>query len=481
MFKLINEKNNLIVMKFGGSCIQDANSFEQTANVIKNYLNDYKLIIVTSALKGITNKLIDFYIKSCEEAPECDFIIESLFKIHKNMIDEVIDDNKAEYSDTLDYLEENIEELTHLGRIVRLLRPSADIQDIIISYGEKLSTFILSQYLNSLDLGIRSQFISSDEIIITDDNFGNALPLLDETEELVIKKVIPILESKKIDLICITGFYGSTKDKKITTLGRGGTDITAAIIAYSLRDYFNCKVIFWKDVKGFLNADPRISEKTALLENISYIEAKELAFFGSKVLHPVCLDVNEKGKIPSEIRPFNDPESEEYTTITKDIIKNKKKIIKAIASIQRLSMVTIESGTMISLPGTASKLFSLLGDNNINIKFISQSSSENNITFGIDIDDSMKVSFLLRNSDWFGKQWFSIKIDNDISLIAVIGAGMLHSPGIAGKIFTTLGTNNVNVRAIAQGSSELNITIIIERKDCKTAVNVLYDAFINQK
>ena len=481
MFKLINEKNNLIVMKFGGSCIQDANSFEQTANVIKNYLNDYKLIIVTSALKGITNKLIDFYIKSCEEAPECDFIIESLFKIHKNMIDEVIDDNKAEYSDTLDYLEENNEELTHLGRIVRLLRPSADIQDIIISYGEKLSTFILSQYLNSLDLGIRSQFISSDEIIITDDNFGNALPLLDETEELVIKKVIPILESKKIDLICITGFYGSTKDKKITTLGRGGTDITAAIIAYSLRDYFNCKVIFWKDVKGFLNADPRISEKTALLEKISYIEAKELAFFGSKVLHPVCLDVNEKGKIPSEIRPFNDPESEEYTTITKDIIKNKKKIIKAIASIQRLSMVTIESGTMISLPGTASKLFSLLGDNNINIKFISQSSSENNITFGIDIDDSMKVSFLLRNSDWFGKQWFSIKIDNDISLIAVIGAGMLHSPGIAGKIFTTLGTNNVNVRAIARGSSELNITIIIERKDCKTAVNVLYDAFINQK
>ena len=144
-------------------------------------------------------------------------------------------------------------------------------------------------------------------------------------------------------------------------------------------------------------------------------------------------------------------------------------------------MVTIESGTMISLPGTASKLFSLLGDNNINIKFISQSSSENNITFGIDIDDSMKVSFLLRNSDWFGKQWFSIKIDNDISLIAVIGAGMLHSPGIAGKIFTTLGINNVNVRAIAQGSSELNITIIIERKDCKTAVNVLYDAFINQK
>jgi len=210
-----------------------------------------------------------------------------------------------------------------------------------------------------------------------------------------------------------------------------------------------------------------------------YVEAKELAFFGSKVLHPVCLDVNEKRDIPSDIRHFDNPESEAYTKITKEIVDNEKKI-KAITSIERLTMVTIESGTMISLPGTVSKLFSLLGDNNINIKFISQSSSENNITFGIDLDDSTRVSFLLRNSDWFGKHWFSIKLDNDISLVAVIGAGMLHTPGIAGKVFTTMGNNNINVRAISQGSSELNITFIIERKDCKKAVNVLYDSFINQ-
>ena len=251
-------------------------------------------------------------------------------------------------------------------------------------------------------------------------------------------------------------------------------------MAYCLEPNYECKVIYWKDVEGFLNADPRISDKADLLKQISYIEAKELAFFGSKVLHPVCLDVNEKRNIPSEIRPFNNPDSEEFTTITKEIVKDEK-TIKAVTSIQKLSMVTIESGTMISLPGTASKLFLLLSDNNINIKFISQSSSENNITFGIDIEDSMKVSFLLRNSELFGKQWFSIKIDNDISLIAVIGAGMLHTPGIAGKIFTTLGNYNINVRAIAQGSSELNITIIIGRKDCKIAVNALYDAFINKK
>ena len=479
MIKLSNEKENLVVMKFGGSCLENANSFNQTNKIIRNYIKNSKLIIVTSALKGITDNLIDFYMKSCEEASECDYILENIYNIHKNLIDDVIDGNKPEYNETLNFLDENIEELGQLGRIVRLLRPSMDIQDIIVSYGEKMSTFIVSQYINSQDFGIKSQFISSNEIIITDDNFGRALPLLDETEELFTTNVIPILESDKIDLICITGFYGSTKDKKITTLGRGGSDLTAAVVAYCLESKFNTKVIYWKDVQGFLNADPRIAKRTALLKNISYIEAKELAFFGSKVLHPVCLDVNEKRSIPSEIRPFKNPESKEFTTITKEVIKDEK-IIKAITSIERLSMVTIESGTMISLPGTVSKLFSLLGDDNINIKFISQSSSENNITFGIDIEDAMKVSFLLRNSDLFGKQWFNIKIDHDISLIAVIGAGMLHTPGIAGKVFTTLGTNKINVRAIAQGSSELNITIIIERKDCRNAVNVLYDAFINQ-
>ncbi|MFX0188907.1 MAG: aspartate kinase [Candidatus Hodarchaeota archaeon] len=474
-------KNDLIVMKFGGSCLQDAESFRKTIEIIKRYKDESKanLIIVTSAIKGITDKLIDFYIKSCEEAPECDFIIETIYNIHKRVIDEIINDNKPEYNDTLDFLDENIEDLSQLGRIVRLLRPSIDIQDIIVSYGERISTFIFSQCVNSIDNGLNSQYISSDDIIITDNNFGSALPLLDECEVLITDKVKPLLLSEKIDIVCITGYYGSTKDKKITTLGRGGTDLTAAIVAYCMEPYFNSRVIYWKDVKGFLNADPKISNKTNLLRQISYIEAKELAFFGSKVLHPVCLDVNEKRDIPSEIRDFNDPEANEFTTITKEIVKNEKKI-KAITSIERLTMVTIESGTMISLHGTVSKLFSLLGDNNINIKFISQSSSENNITFGIDLEDSMKVSFLLRNSEFFGKQWFSIKIDNDISLIAVIGAGMLHTPGIAGKVFTTMGNNNINVRAISQGSSELNITFIIESKDCKKAVNVLYNAFINQ-
>ena len=478
MINITEKKLSLSILKFGGSCLQDGQSFTQTTEIIKNYLEKSKLIIVASAMKGITDELINFYIQSCNENLENATSLNNINKIHSRLIGQLFNSGSIEYEESMIFLRKNFDELTQLGQVIHLIRPSINIQDLVISYGEKLSTFILAQYLNSIR--VKSKYISSGEIIITDDNFGSAMPILEDTEILVREKLEPILNSKENLIICVTGFFGLTKkDKKTTTFGRGGTDLSASIIAYSLRNSFDCKVIYWKDVKGFLNADPKVSEKTSLLKQISYVEAKELAFFGSKVLHPLCLAVSEKGKIPSEIRAFNDPFSNEYTTITKDIVI-KDNLIKAITSIYKLSMVTIEGDTMIPLPGTASKLFSLLGDNKVSIIFISQSSSENNITFGIDFEDSKKVSFLLRESEWFGKSWFRIKINNEISLVAIIGAGILHAPGIAGKVFTTLGKNNINILAMAQGSSELNFTAIIERKNCKKAINILYDAFITE-
>ena len=472
-----SNKNPLIVMKFGGSCLQNRESYLQISKIVKEYMKTTRVLIVVSAINGITNKLINFYEESCSEDNNCDLLVEEIYNMHFQLVDDILDKDRSEYDETVEFLQTNIEELKQLGRLIKLIRPSADIYDLVVSYGEKLSTFLVSKYLASN--GYKSNHIFSDKIILTDDNFGRALPLLEETEVLVKEKLYPLLKSDFNNLICVSGYYGSTKDNKISTLGRGGSDLSAAILAYALRNLFLCKVIYWKDVKGFLNADPKVAKKTSLIRNISYKEAKELAFFGTKVLHPLCLDVNEKGNIPSEVRYFNEPESEEFTTITKEIVQNND-VIKAITSIENLSMVTLESDTMVPLPGTASKLFSLLGDNNINIIFISQSSSENNITFGIEFEDSMKVSFLLRNSDFFGKKWFNVKINHEISLVAVIGAGILYTPGIAGRVFTSLGDNNINILAIAQGSSELNFTAIIDRENCRKAVNVLYDAFITR-
>jgi aspartate kinase len=470
---------NLTVMKFGGSCLQNKDSFVRITKIVNKYKEGSKLVLITSALNGITDKLLEFYKASCDETKASDNIIETISNIHEQLIFQLIKENSVEHLQTFDFLKKIIKEITQLGNIIRLIRPNMDIRDLIISYGEKLSTFILTQFLKSIDVASEfvSSFVSSSDILLTDDNFGNALPLLEETEVLVQGKLIPLLNADVNKLICVTGFYGSTKDKKITTFGRGGSDLTASLIAYSLRNNFDCNVIYWKDVKGFLNADPKFVKKASLLKYISYVEAKELTFFGAKILHPLCLDLSEKGDFPSKIKFFDDPYLDDYTTITKEIVRDAK-IIKAVTSIYRLSMVTIEGDTMIPLPGTASKLFSLLDHNNINLVFISQSSSENNITFGIDFEDSMKVSTLLRNSELFGKKWFSIKIDNEISLVAIIGAGVLETPGIAGKVFTKLGDNNINIKAIAQGSSELSFTAIIERKDCVKAVNILYDTFI---
>ena len=471
------KKESLTIMKFGGSCLQNKDSYLQIASIVKHHMTFTKVLVVVSAIKGITNKLINFYEESCSEENNCDLLVEEIYNMHIQLVDDILDKNRFEYDETVEFLQTHIEELKQLGRLIKLIRPSADIYDLVVSYGEKLSTFLVSKYLSSK--GYKSNHIFSDKIIRTDDNFGRALPLLEETEVLVKEKLYPLLKSDLNDLVCVSGYYGSTKDNKISTLGRGGSDLSAAILAYALRNLFLCKIIYWKDVKGFLNADPKVAKKTSLIRNISYKEAKELAFFGAKILHPLCLDVNEKGNIPSEVRYFNEPESEEFTTITKEIIQNND-VIKAITSIENLSMVTLESDTMVPLTGTASKLFSLLGENNINIIFISQSSSENNITFGIELEDSMKVSFLLRNSDFFGKKWFRIKINHEISLVAVIGIGILYTPGIAGKVFTSLGDNNINILAIAQGSSELNFTAIIDRENCRKAVNVLYDAFITR-
>ena len=473
-----SSKKSLVIMKFGGSCLQNKESYLQITNIVKEYMKSTRVLIVVSAIKGMTNKLINFYEKSCSEEQDCDLIIEDIYNGHFQLINKLFDVDSSEYGGVLELLQKNIEDLKHLGSLIKLIRPSADIYDLFVSYGERLSTFILSNYLSSK--GYKSEPMLSDKIIRTDDNFGRALPLLEETEDLVKEKLIPILMSDKNTIVCVSGYFGSTKDNKISTLGRGGSDLSAAIIAYALHSAYLCKIIYWKDVKGFLDADPRVAEKTSLIKRISYKEAKELAFFGTKVLHPLCLDINEKGEIPSEVRFFYEPESEDFTMITKEIVQDDN-VIKAITSMEKLSMVTIEGDTMIPLSGTASKLFSLLGENNINIVFISQSSSENNITFGIEYEDSMKVSFLLRNSNYFGEEWFKIKIDHEISLVAVIGAGILYTPGIAGKVFTSLGDNQINIKAIAQGSSELNFTAIIDRENCRKAVNVLYNAFINRK
>ena len=235
-----SNKNPLIIMKFGGSCLRDRESYLQITNIVKTYMKSTRVLIVVSAIKGITNKLINFYEESCSEENNCDLLIEEIYNIHIQLVDDILDRKRFEYDETVEFLQTNIEELKQLGRLIKLIRPSADIYDLVVSYGEKISTFLVSKYLTSN--GYKANHIFSDKIIRTDDNFGRALPLLEETEVLVKEKLYPLLKSDLNNLICVSGYYGSTKDNKISTLGSGGSDISAAILAYALRNHCLCNM-----------------------------------------------------------------------------------------------------------------------------------------------------------------------------------------------------------------------------------------------
>jgi len=275
----------------------------------------------------------------------------------------------------------------------------------------------------------------------------------------------------------VTGFFARDIKGNVTLLGRGGSDFTATIIAYSLKNGdSDVKVILWKDVDGLLTANPKLEPSAHLIRDISYSEAKELAFFGAKLLHPLCIFPAEKKNIPVEIRNFENFNPERYTRISKGI-KTRESVVKAIADMRNVTMITVEGEAMVSRPGTAAKLFDLMGKNNVNIIMISQASSENNITFLVSDEDKKRAIKALNWSPFFGKEWVNIEMEDDVSLLSIVGAGMKNTYGVAGRICSALGRAKVNIRAISQGSSELNISLVVSRKDLKKAVQAIHKEF----
>jgi len=469
------------VFKFGGSCFKTEQSFNQSLKIVEKYHNE-PLAIVCSALYGVTDKLIEYGNSvvnpgDIEDAP--DIFLSEIKDKHMKFIDTLIQDDDL-HKEMETFIQEKIDDLMDLRNHIEQEGLTPENHDYLVSFGERISGFLYTEYLKSE--GFQAQFIPSDEdFLITDSNFGNALPKLNVCKKNIIKKLNPNLEEKKISII--PGFYGKNKKGQVTTLGRGGSDFTATIVGWALSEednFVNC--IFWKDVNGILTVDPQYVKNPKLLKKISIKEAKELTFFGTKILHPKCLNTAEKGgdHIKIEIRNFNDPFSEEFTTITKKAFHPDRsdKIIKAITTLNDIAMITVQSDAMVDLPGTAAKIFSIIAEYNINIIFITQGSSENNISFGVYAQDGLKAKKLLEKNKYFGSNWFKVKIEMEAALLSVVGAQMVHKPGVAGLLFTTLGNAGINIRAISQGSSEMNITMVISRDSLERAIKVCYSSFI---
>ncbi len=466
----MSSKQKAIVHKFGGSCLADAGSFAKTLAIIRMFQGS-PTVAVLSAFKGVTDQLLQLIKLAIEDLPAAEAFCAKLEAFHVDMARQMIPDEAA-LKDAIDFISVRFNKLLGATRDVYKGGLPPHLQDYIVSFGERLSTYLFACFLRSS--GIASEYLSGEVVITTNADFGNAMPLMDKTAEKVKNSILPVLKMGTVAVV--TGYYAETEDHLTTTLGRGGSDFTATIIANVLAGPYDPEVFFWKDVDGLLTANPKLEPSAMLIQDISYDEAKELAYFGSKVLHPICLRMTMDKEIPVQIRNFNKALDAASTRISKTR-QEACDIVKSIACVEKCDMITLQGAAMVSLPGIAARLFTIMAREKINIMFISQASSENNITFVVSQPEGkLAVKALFEDED-FGKAWFDITRE-ETSLVAVVGHGMAYQHGVAGKVFTALGDAGVNIRAIAQGSSELNISILVDPKDVKGAIHAIHQKFI---
>ena len=461
----------IVIMKFGGSCLLDKTAFEKILKITKLYDN-VKKVYVASAFNGITDLLLKT-IQDLEDFKDVDKIITLIEKRHIDVIEEILDENLTYYRKAKDWVDNKLSELEGVFEDIKEFGLEPYYQDYVLSFGEMLSTYILNQYLLSKDYD--SVFMAANHIIITDDNFNNAYPLYDLTNSRIKSKMIPLLENPKKDSIfCVTGFLARNKIGYITTLGRGGSDYTATILARAIYDEGiidkDIKIILWKNVDGLLTINPKYVPESLLIKNLDYKEAKEIANFGAKVLHPKCLEAIEKRKIPLEIRNFDKPlEKINFTTISEITDRDQ---IKGISAVELATIITITSGSMVDVPGVLAKIFKMMAKNSINVSFVAQTSSEISTSFIVNKDDSQKAFDAFKNT-----KDFSVFYDitrEEVAVINITGQKILENKTKA-KIFNALDKKDIRVKAICQSYEELNLSLVIEKNKLIDAINLIHD------
>ncbi|MFX1419685.1 MAG: aspartate kinase [Promethearchaeota archaeon] len=459
----------IVVMKFGGSCLVNKEAFSKILNITKIY-SEVKKIYVASALEGITDLLLKTA-NFVNDDKEIDKYMALIEKKHLDIIEQIFIEDSENYTKVKDWLDDKLSELEDTFSDIKEFGLEPYYKDYILSFGEILSTYILNQYL--LNNGIDSVYIPANKLIITNDEFNNAYPLYNLTNARIKNLLIPILENPNKDIIvCLTGFIGRNKIGYITTLGRGGSDYTSTILARSLYEVGNdknIKVILWKNVDGLLAINPKFLPQSSLIKNLDYEEAKHIANFGAKILHPKCLEAIEKHKIPLEIRNFDKPLEKNFTQISE---RTDKEQIKGISVVEFASIITIISGSMVDVPGVLAKMFKVMSKNQISVSLVAQSSSEISTSFIVRDEDSKKALNALKNSEFFS-EFFRIKCE-DVAVINIIGVKILENKTKV-EIFKALAKKSIDVKAISQSHNELNLSLVIERDKLIDAINVIHD------
>ena len=465
-------KEKLQVMKFGGTSVGNAECIQRAAEIIAASASDSEVVAVVSAMSGVTNRLIEAAHQSeTGDANVADELATLLRKQHSEAIETIVLDpsKRAELTSETERIIEEMASLCRGTSLLHELTPRA--LDSIASAGERLSARLLAASL--VELGVPGVAVEATEIIVTDGSYGQAEPLMKETRERVSQRLLPLLRAGAVPVV--TGFTGATPAGILTTLGRGGSDYSATILGAALHA---SEVIIWTDVDGVLTADPRLVPKARTLREISYNEAAELAYFGAKVLHPKTLRPVAEAGIPVWIRNSFAPQQQgtKITTTGHPTARG----VKAITAIGDVTLITVGGRGIVGLPGVAAKTFTAAANAQANVLLISQSSSGNDICFIINSNDAARTVEKLRQAfafDLAHQKVEHITVNPDIAIVAVVGDRMRGMPGIAGRTFSTLGRRGINIIAIAQGSSEYNVSFVVEAGLMGETVQSLHSEF----
>jgi len=456
------------ILKFGGTSVGSVQSISTVLNILKKETqNGENPVVVLSAMSGVTNLLIAM----AEQAAQGNSFSQQLADLEKKHFDVVkalldVQQQNPVFTKLKIYFNE-LEDL--LTGIFSLRELTAQTKDLVLSYGERCSTFMVSKI--AAQYFPQAQFVNAAELIKTDSAFGHAKVNMELTEMLVRNYYY----ENTGRLLFVTGFISSNEAGRTTTLGRGGSDYTAAILGSALNA---SEIQIWTDVNGMMTADPRMVKKAFSLPELSYTEAMELSFFGAKVIYPPTMIPAFLKKIPIVILNTFDTDFE-GTYIRHDVSASNLPI-KGISSINEVSIINLEGSGMVGKAGFSGRLFSMLAREQISVILITQSSSEHSITFAIPPADAVKALHLIEQEfelELHAKKLDKPRIEQNLSVLAIVGENMKQTPGISGKLFHALGRNGINVRAIAQGSSEYNISVIISRPDLAKALNAVHDSF----
>jgi len=454
----------MIVMKFGGTSIEDARSMQRVIQVVRREIGRRPLVVV-SACAGVTNELIRVAeTVSKGNKKEATSLLQKIKKQHRSIVDELL------YRPTSDRVRESVDTLfEEINNIVLGFHLLGELTqrslDTFVSYGERLSSLIIEAAL--VQDGLPVELVDARKVMVTDATYGSALPLMDVTAERAEEFFLPVLELNKI--VLTQGFIGATQEGATTTIGRGGSDYSAAIFG-SVLDAEEIQI--WTDVDGMMTADPRIVPGSKLIREMSFAEASELAYFGARVLHPKTILPAIQKNIA--VRVLNSRKTGlKGTLIVKTPASNISNPVKSIASKKGITVVNISSSRMLLAHGFLAKIFSIFAERQKSVDVVSTSE----VSVSLTVDSTDQLTEIQSQLDQVGET----KVVPNKAIICVVGEGMRSTPGIAARIFGALAKANVNVEMVSEGASEINITLVVDELVADNAVRVLHEEFFRSE